>query len=91
MWRLKHRPQFLDSGEFSRLRYREIVAPRLRDLLAEHDWPSDLTQIRDQVRSRPGAPQWFVLRDGKTVVWEAGLSAWLSRVWPTIRAAARDL
>ena len=35
--------------------------------------------------SRPGAPQWFVMRDGQMIAWDAGLSAWRRTVWPTIR------
>jgi hypothetical protein len=88
-WRRDRRAAFLDSGEFARLRYREIIAPRLRDLLTQADWPADLADLREQVRALAGAPQWFVLRDGKTLASGAGLSAWQHRIWPAIRVQVR--
>lgn len=88
-WRRGERPAFLDSAEFARLHYREVIAPHLRELVAAHDWPDDLAALRERVRARPGAPQWFILREGRTIASEAGLSAWHSRVWPVIRAEAR--
>lgn len=87
-WRRDERPSFLDSREFPALRYREVIAPQLRNLLAEEQWPADLAGLRAQVRQRPGAPQWFVLREGQVVAWEAGASAWRRTVWPAIRTHA---
>jgi len=87
-WRRDERPSFLDSREFPALRYREVIAPQLRNLLAEEQWPADLAGLRAQVRQRPGAPQWFVLREGQVVAWEAGASAWRHTVWPAIRTHA---
>lgn len=84
-WRRDERPAFLGSGVFPAIEYREVVAARLYDLLAEAEWPADLAFLREQVRSRPGAPQWFVMRDGRMIAWESGLSAWQRVVWPTIR------
>jgi len=89
IWRRDARPAFLDSGEFARLRYREVIAPRLRDLLAEEGWPAELAMVRARVRAQPGAPQWFVLRDGRLVTADAGLSAWRRAIWPAIRVAVR--
>lgn len=85
-WRHEHRPQFLASREFGLIRYREVVVPRLRDLLSDRDWPTDLAAVGARVRERPGAPQWFLLRGDRIVLWEGGLSAWRSRLWPAIRA-----
>jgi hypothetical protein len=87
-WRRDERPSFLDSREFPTLHYREVIAPRLRDLLAEEQWPAGLAELRAQVRQRPGAPQWFVLRGSEVVAWEAGASAWRRAIWPAIRAHA---
>lgn len=85
VWRRDERPAFLGSGVFQSIEYREVIAPRLYDLLAEAQWPEDLEFLREQVRTRPGAPQWFVMRDGHMIAWESGLSAWQRVVWPTIR------
>lgn len=87
-WRRDERPSFVESRQFTALHYREVIAPHLRDLLAERQWPADLADLRDRVRQRPGAPQWFVLREGRVVAWEAGLSAWQRAIWPAIRTRA---
>jgi hypothetical protein len=79
----------LDSGEFARLRYHEVIAPRLQNLLAEENWPPELAAVRDRARTRPGAPQWFLLRDSRIVASGAGLSAWRREVWPVIRRQVR--
>ncbi len=88
-WRRDERPSFVESREFSGLRYREVIATRLRDLLAEPLWPADLAGLRERVRTLPGAPQWFVLRGGEVVAWDAGASAWRRTVWPAIRTQTR--
>jgi hypothetical protein len=85
-WRRDERPQFLSSREFSALHYREVIAERLRDLLDESLWPADLASLHERVRERPGAPQWFMLRDGRIVGSEAGISSWRRSIWPAIRA-----
>lgn len=87
-WRRDERPAFLSSSVFPNITYREVIASRLHDLLAQAQWPADLEFLRQQVRSRPGAPQWFVVEDGRVTTWEAGLSAWRRAVWPTIRLQA---
>jgi hypothetical protein len=88
-WRRDMRPAFVDSDAFSRLRYREIIAERLRDLLTQPDWPADLAELRERVRLLPGAPQWFVLRGDRILASGAGLSAWQSEIWPAIRTQVR--
>jgi len=86
IWRRDERPDFFGSSAFQKIKYREVIASRLYDLLAESQWPADLTFLREQVRTRPGAPQWFIIQDGHIITWEAGLSAWQRVVWPVIRA-----
>jgi len=89
-WRRDMRPAFLDSAEFPRLRYREIVAEHLRDLLTQPAWPADLVELREQARVLAGAPQWFVLQDDKVLASGAGLPAWQRLIWPAIRAQVRQ-
>lgn len=85
IWRRDERPDFLGSGVFQNIKYREVIASRLYDLLTETQWPADLMFLREQVRARPGAPQWFIIQDGHVITWEAGLSAWRRVVWPMIQ------
>ncbi len=87
-WRRDERPGFVASRAFAGLRYREVIAPQLRDLLTERPWPADLAALRERIRLRPGAPQWFVLRGTQMVAWESGQSAWRRAVWPAIRTHA---
>ena len=88
IWRRDERQDFLGSSVFQNIKYREVIASRLYDLLAEAQWPADLMFLREQVRARPGAPQWFIIQDGHIIAWEAGLSAWRRVVWPMIQMQA---
>jgi hypothetical protein len=88
-WQRNERPAFRASSEFTRVRYREILAPQLRSLLTAQEWPDDLAALRERVKSRPGTPQWFILRDGNVVASDGGLSAWRRAIWPVIRARVR--
>lgn len=88
-WQRNERPAFHASSEFARLRYREIIVPQLRSLLTAERWPVDLAALRERVKSRPGTPQWFVVRDGNVLASDAGLSAWRRAIWPVIRAQVR--
>mgnify|MGYP001087286686 CR=1 FL=1 len=88
VWRRDARPDFLGSHAFQNIKYREVIASRLYDLLAESQWPADLSFLREKVRARPGAPQWFVIQDGHLIAQEAGLSAWRRAVWPVIQTQA---
>lgn len=60
-----------------------------RYMLADPLWPADLAGLRERVRTMPSAPQWFALRGGEVVTWDAGASAWRRTVWPAIRAQTR--
>jgi hypothetical protein len=88
-WQRDERPAFRASSEFTRLRYREVVVPYLRSLLTAQEWPDDFSELRERVKSRPGTPQWFVMRDGNVLASDAGLSAWRRAIWPAIRAQVR--
>lgn len=88
-WQRDEQPTFHASGEFARLRYREILVPQLRSLLTTERWPVDLAELRERVKSRPGTPQWFVIRDGNVLTSDAGLSAWQRTIWPAIRRQVR--
>jgi hypothetical protein len=88
IWRRDKRRDCLGSGVFQNIKYREVIVSRLYDLLVEAQWPAALMFLREQVRARPGGPQWFIIQDGHIITWEAGLSAWRRVVWPMIQMQA---
>ncbi len=89
-WRKDDQPAFFGSAAFQKIKYREVITSHLYDLLAESQWPEDLSFVRERVKARPGAPQWFVMQNGRMIIWETGLSAWPRVVWPTIQAQTAD-
>ena len=89
VWRRDHLPKFAASAEFSRLTYREVLSPKLFQLLDDTYWPEELRRYRDRLDQRSGVPLWFVVANGNIAVTAQGLSQWQATALPTIRSLAR--
>jgi hypothetical protein len=76
---------FRSSADFSRLTYREVKAPHLRDVLKDEVWPEDIRGYRDHLKRSDGVPLWLVVSDDDLVVQRFGVAAWRSKVLPRIR------
>jgi hypothetical protein len=88
-WRRAQRPQFLSSPEFARVRYREIISPRLLDLPKEEHWPDGLRKFREEFDRLPGAPMWFVVHNDRVVVTARGLREWQEIALPRLKSLVR--
>ncbi|MCC6948391.1 MAG: hypothetical protein IT539_11545 [Bradyrhizobiaceae bacterium] len=88
-WRQAHRQQFLESPEFARLDYREVISPRLHDLRKDEHWPENLRRFRSEFDRVPGAPTWLVLRDDRILVTARGLREWEEIALPRLKSLTR--
>ena len=88
-WRRDDKPAFLASLDKSRVRYREVIAPKLPQVFEEHLWPHDLRSYRSAAERERGVPLWLLVRNDRIVEVAAGVSLWQSRVVPWIRQLHR--
>lgn len=89
VWRRDGWPQFTASSEFRRLAYREVVAPKLFQLLNDEHWPDDLRRYRDRLDRSSAVPLWFVVADDELALTARGLREWGERALPAIRSLLR--
>jgi hypothetical protein len=80
---------FLASAEFTRVVFREVKSPSLRDVLNDSYWPDDLRAYRDQLGRDAGVPLWIVIGDGRVLERGFGASQWRSVILPRIKALIR--
>jgi len=88
-WQRESGARFRQSDAFSRLSYREVRSPHLRDVLDDANWPVDLRRYRDRLGRDAGVPLWFVILDGSVIVEGFGETQWNDRILPRIRMLAR--
>jgi hypothetical protein len=88
-WQGGERKRFLESGEASRLTYREVKSPTLRDVLKDEHWPEDLRGHRDRLGAGAGVPLWLVISGDELVERAFGASQWHGTVLPRLRRLLR--
>jgi len=88
-WQREAGTAFRTSPEFSRLTYREVRSPTLRDVLADAHWPEDLRPYRAQLGPAAGVPLWLVIADQDVVERGYGTGQWRSSVLPRLRSILR--
>ena len=90
-WSRDYRPRFIASDEFPKLTYREVVAPKLFDLMDNRYWPQDLHGFRQKLDPRSAVPLWFVVVGDRIAVTATGLRQWEDRALPKINSILRNL
>jgi hypothetical protein len=88
-WQHGEGATFRRSSDFSRLTYREVKSPHLRDVLKDESWPEDIRGYRDRLKRSDGVPMWFVVSNNDIVVQRFGTAAWRSKILPRIRSYLR--
>ena len=88
-WRRVMGADFRASVEFSRLRYREVEAHTLFEVLNDDVWPVDLRSYRARIDRANGVPMWLVVADGQVVAQGFGVSEWQKSVLPTLVSLVR--
>jgi hypothetical protein len=84
-WARDQWPQFRGSSEFGRLNYRAVESSKLKDVLDDENWPSDLRAYRRHIEPGSGVPLWLVLSQGELVLRAYGSSQWNATVVPAVR------
>ena len=54
----------------------EVEAPRLKEAYQERYWPGDLKPVLDQIPRKSGTPRFLIVKDGRIVSNEFGVSKW---------------
>lgn len=85
-WQKGDGADFLASGEFARITYREVRSPHLEDVLNDENWPQDLRDYRSRIRPSDGVPLWLVISGHEVVDQQFGTAAWLKHVVPKLRS-----
>ena len=88
-WQSAEGKRFLESGEASRLTYREVKSPTLRDILRDEHWPEDLRGYRDRLGAGAGVPLWLVISGDQLVERAFGASQWHATVLPRLERLLR--
>ncbi|MFO1109333.1 MAG: hypothetical protein U1E61_09140 [Bradyrhizobium sp.] len=88
-WQRGDGATFRQSSDFAHLRYREVKAPHLHELLDDEYWPQDIRVFRDRLSAGSGVPLWLVVASDETVLLHQGASAWRSEVLPTLKRFQR--
>ena len=89
LWSRNYMPRFAASEEFSRLTYREVLAPKLFMVMDDAYWPQDLRRYRDRLDGRSAVPLWFVVVEDRVALVGVGLSQWEDQVVPKVNSLLR--
>ena len=88
-WQRGDGATFRQSSDFSRLRYREVKAPHLQELLKDQYWPQDIRPFRDRLGAGSGVPLWLVVADDTVVGHGYGMSEWRTTIAPKLESLLR--
>jgi hypothetical protein len=88
-WQRGDGTTFRSSADFTRLTYREVKSPHLRDVLKDENWPEDIRTYRDYLKRSDGVPLWLVILDDDVVMQRFGAAAWRSKVLPRVKSYLR--
>jgi hypothetical protein len=89
LWSRDYLPRFAASREFSKLTYKEVLAPKLFTLMNDAYWPQDLRKYRDKLDQRSAVPLWFVVIEDRVALVAVGLRQWEDQVVPKVNSLLR--
>ncbi len=75
-WKKRYKAQWLASPAFARVTWVEIESPKLREAYQARYWPDDLRPVLDSLPKKSGTPRFLVVRDGRVIANEFGVSTW---------------
>jgi hypothetical protein len=76
LWTQQHKPAWLESPLYKQVRYVEIQANTIKRAYASEYWTGEIKPVLDQVPRKNGTPRFLLVRDGRIVVNEFGVSGW---------------
>ena len=75
-WKNQHLANWVAAPEYQRVVWVEIDPPRLKEAYQEQHWPAELRPILAQLPRKSGTPRFLIVKDGKVVWNESGVSKW---------------
>lgn len=88
-WQKGDGADFRKSNEFSRINYREVKSPHLRDVLNDEYWPEDIRTYRGRLKQSDGVPLWLIVSGNDVVGLRFGAAAWRGNVLPALKSHLR--
>ena len=83
-WKNKYKARWLASPEYRQVTWIEVESPKLKEAYQERFWPGELKLVLDQLPRKSGTPRFLIVRDGKVVANEFGVSHW-TKILETLR------
>jgi hypothetical protein len=77
-WTATYKDRWLASPEYGQVTWYEVAPPHLKEAYQERHWPQALRPVLAQVPYKSGTPRFLVVRDGRIVSNEMGVSQWLN-------------
>lgn len=75
-WKNQYKAKWLASPEIKRVTWVEVESPKLKEAYQARYWPGELKAVLDQVPRKSGTPRFLIVKDGRIVSNEFGVSKW---------------
>ena len=75
-WKKRYKADWLASSDYRKVTWIEVESPRLKEAYQSRYWPEDLRPVLDSLPKKSGTPRFLVVRDGKVIANEFGVSTW---------------
>ena len=76
IWKKRYKADWLASPDFAKVKWVEVESPKLKEAYQERYWPDDLRPVLESLPKKSGTPRFLVVKDGKVVANEFGVSTW---------------
>ena len=77
-WRETYKDKWVGSPGYRQVVWYEIEPPHLKEAYRERHWPAALLPVLEQVPRKSGTPRFLIVRNGRIVSNEIGVSKWLN-------------
>jgi hypothetical protein len=75
-WKNRYKAKWLASPEYRQVTWIEVESPKLKEAYQARYWPGELKAVLDQLPRRSGTPRFLIVKDGRIVSNEFGVTKW---------------
>ena len=76
LWKKRYKADWLASPDYRKVTWIEVESPKLKEAYQPRYWPEDLKPVLGSLPKKSGTPRFLVVRDGKVIANEFGVSTW---------------
>ena len=76
LWKKRYKADWLASPQFPKVAWIEVESPKLKEAYQERFWPDELRPVLGSLPKKAGTPRFLVVKDGKVIANEFGVSTW---------------